>query len=56
MILQARVMHDHAKAERNLERSDNGQSVLDGLRMLFSPARADPLPVFHDDGDDFDWS
>ena len=37
MILQARVMHDHAKAERNLERSDDGQSVLDGLRMLFSP-------------------
>ena len=37
MILQARVMHDHAKAEINLERSDNGQSVLDGLRMLFSP-------------------
>ena len=37
MILQARVMHDHAAAEKTTERPGNNRSVLDGLRMLLTP-------------------
>lgn len=37
MILQARVMHDHTRGERKAGRPGNGQSIMDGLRMLMSP-------------------
>ena len=37
MILQARVMNDHAGAQKESDPSDNSQSVMDGLRMLLSP-------------------
>lgn len=37
MILQARVMEDHAKAEKTADHPANDRSVLAGLRMLFSP-------------------
>jgi MFS family permease len=37
MILQARVMQDHAEREKNAISTENNQSVLGGLRMLFSP-------------------
>jgi predicted MFS family arabinose efflux permease len=37
MILQARVMQDHAERERKTDRPKNNQSVLAGLRMLMSP-------------------
>ena len=37
MILQARVMHDHAGTEKKTERPGSSQSVMDGLRMLLAP-------------------
>lgn len=37
MILQARVMHDHAAAAKKSERPAEKQSVMDGIRMLLSP-------------------
>ena len=37
MILQARGMHDHAKREKKAKTPGNSQSVIEGLRMLFTP-------------------
>lgn len=37
MILQARLMQDHTGGERKAGESGNGQSIMDGLRMLMSP-------------------
>ena len=37
MILQARGMHDHAERQKKSATPGNRQSVMDGLRMLFTP-------------------
>lgn len=37
MILQSRVMQDHAAAKKQTKRAADGGSIRDGLRMLFSP-------------------
>jgi FSR family fosmidomycin resistance protein-like MFS transporter len=38
MILQARVMHDHAERQKDTKPTENSQSVAAGLRMLFTPS------------------